>query len=141
MNPSFSKISKRPLYQKFRQQHLFLCANTSIINLIDLMDEPELILKMGYEDEIGEIFDQSTTLLNYVIYINRVRNFIIIDVEQAKSVIDFMKLVLQYLQSENDYELYKRSEYAKKAGYYKKLLKDRGYKPSKIPYQILKVLW
>ena len=114
------------------------------------MDEPELILKMGYEDEIGEIFDQSTTLLNYVIYINRVRNFIIIDVDQAKSVIDFMKLVLQYLQSENDYELYKRSEEAqqsslsaieKKAGYYKKLLKDRGYKPSKIPYQILKVLW
>ena len=141
MNPSFSKISKRSLYQKFRQQHLFLCSNTSIINLIDLMDEPELILKMGYEDEIGEIFDQSTTLLNYVIYKNRVRNFIIIDVDQAKSVIDFMKLVLQYLQSENDYELYKRSEYAKKAGYYKKLLKDRGYKPSKIPYQILKVLW
>ena len=141
MNPSFSKISKRPLYQKFRQQHLFLCSNTSIINLIDLMDEPELILKMGYEDEIGEIFDQSTTLLNYVIYINRVRNFIIIDVDQAKSVIDFMKLVLQYLQSENDYELYKRSEDVKKAGYYKKLLKDRGYKPSKIPYQILKVLW
>ena len=105
------------------------------------MDEPELILKMGYEDEIGEIFDQSTTLLNYVIYINRVRNFIIIDVDQAKSVIDFMKLVLQYLQSENDYELYKRSEDVKKAGYYKKLLKDRGYKPSKIPYQILKVLW
>ena len=105
------------------------------------MDEPELILKMDYEDEIGEIFDQSTTLLNYVIYINRVRNFIIIDVDQAKSVIDFMKLVLKYLQSENDYELYKRSEYAKKAGYYKKLLKDRGYKPSKIPYQILKVLW
>ena len=122
----FEKIGFRR-FKNYKPSNIFVCVNTILVEFSSKFKLEE-VLKFNLDTIVTTLFEQDVTLLNYIIYLIRTKQYLIVNPNSVKDIWEVTLNVLNYIDSENN------RDFTSKAGKYKTYLNSIGFKLDQIPH-------